>query len=180
MKYLIIIISIIIFSLIHIADKKRLGNLVSPSFCFFVPTFSVALIYDFIGPLLGFYEMDYRIYYEVTLATIVFYIGGLFLKPTYPKSIQIPNIIYVNKVDDRYCVPKWLLYISILICFTLYVRISSLGGLQILQDEELQKIYGSGSFFGHVLVMAIFLLCFYLSFSFVENRVSALAPDAVC
>ena len=169
MKYILIIISVIYLYWFWKQDKKKYGKLVSPTICFFAPTFVVSLLYDFVGPLMGFFPMSSSIYIELLLASIIFSLGGFFPSTTKKVKSRVYHSICVSETKKSIHIPTKIIIFSFLICAVLLLRVYFLGGLKVLDDEDLQTKYASSGLFGHIFVMNIFLLCFYLS-SIIEAK----------
>ena len=155
---------------IYIRDKNRLGILISPSICFILPTFIVAVLYDVFGARLGFYTLNRTIYLYIFISSFFFIIGGELacsFKRVHNKLIVFEKQISIIR---GICLPKRIYKIILLIVILLFFRLSSLGGISVLLDADLQKQYASGGFYGHILVLAIFSIILLLSIQHLKSK----------
>ena len=162
-KMISVILIILLLIYIYKIDKRRLGNLLSPTICFVLPTVVVAVLYDLIGPLLGFYSLNRAIYTEILFATLFFYIGGAFVynirKPSFKLKQFRERVLNTKGIFLKSVFYSFLILVILLLFFRLY----SLGGLSVLVNEDLQSQYGSSGFFGHLMVFVIFSIIVLLS-----------------
>lgn len=168
---MISIILIILFVIYIIRrDTKRLGKLISPSFCFLLPTFVVAVLYDVVGPYLGFYSLNDAVYSEMLFSTFFFYLGGETIC-----NIKIPRLNlkqYNSKIltlKDSLLQSKFYVLIAFAIVL-LFLKLYSLGGLSVLVSPDLQAQYGSAGLFGHLMVFSIFAIIVLLSLHFSDSK----------
>lgn len=164
MKYLVILLTIVFICWLARYEKNKLGNIVSPSLCFLVPTFVVALLYDFTGPYWGFYNMASSIYVEIFVASLIFSLGGLFAnRKSRMLSLSQRESFVVEKENVSRHISFYLIAFSLIVWTILMLKLYSLGGALVLEEDDLQKQFASNGLFGHIFVIDIFLLTYYLS-----------------
>lgn len=161
-----ILLNILLYIIIYINDKNIIG-IASPTLCLSFPIFIIAIIYDYLGPLLGFYYMSDEIYSELLFSSIVFYFGGLIFRLPIRGKKSFHKIIFKKKENTT---PRSLIILASVIIILLIVRILSLGGQNVLFDEDLQTVYASNGVFGHLLVITIFLFSLFLSKKYTNTK----------
>lgn len=159
---------IILLLLIYAIDSRVYAGIYSPGICFLAPVSLIAFVYDCLGPSLGFYPFNRVIYSEIFFAGCVYSMGGLVVTILSNRKISFfkekEKTPQVEK--NVYHFSKGLIALLSVVILLLFYRIYSLGGLEVLLDEDLQTAFASSGIFGHILVLAIFLLSYLLSFPF--------------
>lgn len=156
---------LIILLLLYILkqDKRKLGSLISPSFCFVLPTFIVAILYDLFGPRLGFYTIDRTIYLYILISSVFFILGRGFALKLKRTHIRLVNLNFQLPRLREVCISKKVYRIVFIVLTLLLIRLYLLGGVNVLWDVDLQNQYASNGFFGHIMVLAIFSIIILLS-----------------
>ena len=174
MVSLIFIILFVIY--VNKRDTNRLGQLISPTVCFVLPTIIVAIVYDFIGPLLGFYSLNRSIYSEILFSALFFVAGGEIVcnvcNVCNVRMSSLKNKQYGQRILNlKNALLKSKFYIiAIFVVALLALRIYSLGGLNVLISQDLQSQYGSSGLFGHLMIFSIFSIIVLLSLHFSDSH----------